>query len=87
MTTTGFKALEALASKKESIRQREQKMVAGLRDTLGRLGYGLEQIGGNGVARGGSHAARGRSLRPGGKPLTCPECARPSLFLSTSAGT
>src|SRR5262245_58757382 len=76
MATSVFKTLEALATEKEAIRQREQEIVAGLREALGRLGYGMEQVAANGTARRGTPTSRRRSLSSRAKPLTWADCGR-----------
>jgi hypothetical protein len=62
-----LKEFRTLATAKQAIRQREEKLLAGLEETLGRLGYRLESISFDGgkpqsrrlTSRGQNTASRG----------------------------
>jgi hypothetical protein len=72
-----LKVFAALASKKAAVRAREEKLVSDLREIVGRLGYRLEPLDGNGVAGRRTRAtARGAISAGGPTPLTCSECGR-----------
>ncbi len=76
MAANFLKTLQALSSEKQAVRKREEKLVADLRGVLGKLGYRLEPMSGNGAARRGTRATTRRAVPTGSKPLTCPECGR-----------
>jgi hypothetical protein len=73
-----LKEFRTLATAKRAIRQREEKLLAGLGETLGRLGYQLEPI----IFDGGrpQHrrlASRGKNVASrGSKSLRCSACGR-----------
>lgn len=76
MAANFLRAFQALSSEKEAVRKREEKLVSGLRETLGRLGYRLEPINANGSGRRSRRTPLRRALSSGSKPLTCSECGR-----------
>ncbi len=80
MATNVLKVLEALSSEKEAIRRREEKLLSGLREVLGRFGYRLEPLAANertnGSGRRGSSMPTRRRASSGSKPLTCTACGR-----------
>lgn len=70
-----LRAFQILSSEKEAIRKREAKLVADLREKLGRLGYRLETVAANGPVRQARAALpRAAAARPGS--LSCPQCGR-----------
>ena len=74
-----LRTLQTLATEKQSILTREEKLVTGLRHVLGRLGYQLEALPSNGASRPNGKASR--SQRAHGalrviRRISCPECSR-----------
>lgn len=79
MPTDLLKTFRGLVAEKQAIRQREEKLLASLRDVLRRLGYRLEPLGSNGVSRRHRTAAHVRPDEPsswGRKAVVCQECGR-----------
>jgi hypothetical protein len=63
-------------AKKAAVRAREEKLVSDLKEILGRLGYRLEPLDGNGVAGRPTRATGRGVVSAGPTPLTCSECGR-----------
>jgi hypothetical protein len=70
-----FKAVQTLAKEKQALLTRQERLVATLRASLGRLGYRLEDV----TSKASRPPQSGKSpRRPAGVtgPFACPECGR-----------